>query len=188
MYRLLVRQFFSLFAQFKTTTTKSHENYVFLYPFSNMAISPKIMNKLYFIPVNCTGWQVWCGKIKVQYDCNVFIMKSKYIHKTDNIINLWCKKGVYTCTDLSSYVCCSYLWRRIFFNLLFLVFHCPVREIPVASPEQRHSSCKSSATHSCQCVQYFPVSKQRHGCRCLVFLRVYRCWCMRLRAEAARTP
>ena len=30
---------FNLFAQFKTKT-KSHENYVFLYPFSNMAISP----------------------------------------------------------------------------------------------------------------------------------------------------
>ena len=40
MCRLLVRQFFSLFAQFKTTT-KSHENYVFLYQFSNMAISPQ---------------------------------------------------------------------------------------------------------------------------------------------------
>ena len=38
---LLVQQFFSLFAQFKTTTI-SHENYVFLYPFSNMAISPQI--------------------------------------------------------------------------------------------------------------------------------------------------
>ena len=37
--RLLIQQFFSLFAQFKTTT-KSHENYVFLYPFSSMAISP----------------------------------------------------------------------------------------------------------------------------------------------------
>ena len=33
---LLVWQFFSLFAQFKTT--KSHENYVFLYPFSSMPI------------------------------------------------------------------------------------------------------------------------------------------------------
>ena len=31
---------FSLFAQFKTTT-KSHENYIFLYPFSSMAISPQ---------------------------------------------------------------------------------------------------------------------------------------------------
>ena len=40
MHRLLIRQFFSLFAQFKTTT-KSHENYVFLYLLSNMAISPQ---------------------------------------------------------------------------------------------------------------------------------------------------
>ena len=37
---LLVWQFFSLFAQFKTTT-KSHGNYVFLYSFSRMAISPQ---------------------------------------------------------------------------------------------------------------------------------------------------
>jgi len=42
---LLIWQFFSLLAQFKTTT-KSHESYVFLYPFSSMAISPpKIMRK-----------------------------------------------------------------------------------------------------------------------------------------------
>ena len=34
---LLVWQFFNLFAQFKTTA-KSHENYVFLYPFSSLAI------------------------------------------------------------------------------------------------------------------------------------------------------
>ena len=40
MCRLLVQQFFNLFAQFKTTT-KSQENYVFLYPFSNKAISPE---------------------------------------------------------------------------------------------------------------------------------------------------
>ena len=32
--------FFNLFAQFKTTT-KSHENYVFLYPFSHMTMSPQ---------------------------------------------------------------------------------------------------------------------------------------------------
>ena len=37
---LLIWQFFSLFAQFKTTA-KSHENYVFLYPFSNLAIPPQ---------------------------------------------------------------------------------------------------------------------------------------------------
>ena len=39
MCHLLIQQFFNLFAQFKTTT-KSHENYVFLYPFSSTAISP----------------------------------------------------------------------------------------------------------------------------------------------------
>ena len=42
MCRLLVQQFFNIFAWFKTTT-KSRENYVSLYPFSNMAISPQIM-------------------------------------------------------------------------------------------------------------------------------------------------
>ena len=52
--RLLVQQFFNLFSQFKTTT-KSHENYVLLYPFSNMAISPQNYEKLYFILVNCMG-------------------------------------------------------------------------------------------------------------------------------------
>ena len=52
---MLVQWFFSLFAQFKTTT-KSHENYVFLYPFSNMAISPQNNErKKYFILVNCVG-------------------------------------------------------------------------------------------------------------------------------------
>jgi len=42
--------FNSLFAQFKTTT-KSHENYVFLYPFSSIAISPQNNEK----PVFYTG-------------------------------------------------------------------------------------------------------------------------------------
>ena len=41
------QQFFSIFAQFKTTT-KSHENYVFLYPFSSMAISPQNNEKIVF--------------------------------------------------------------------------------------------------------------------------------------------
>ena len=36
----LFDSFLNLFAQFKTMT-KSHQNYVFLYPFSNMAISPQ---------------------------------------------------------------------------------------------------------------------------------------------------
>ena len=34
----------------------------------------------------------------------------------------------------------------------------------------RHSSRKSSATHSYQRVQYFPVSKRWYGCQCLGFL------------------
>ena len=34
----------------------------------------------------------------------------------------------------------------------------------------RHSSRKSSATHSYQCVQYFRVSRQWYGCQCLGFL------------------
>ena len=49
---LLVQQFFSLFAQLKTTS-KSQENYVFLHPFSSMVISPQ-NNVL----VNCMGRQV----------------------------------------------------------------------------------------------------------------------------------
>ena len=35
---------------------------------------------------------------------------------------------------------------------------------------ERHSSRKSSATHSYQCVQSFRVYKQRYGCQCLGFL------------------
>ena len=42
---LLIWQFFSLFARFKTTA-KSHENYVFLYPFFSLAIP---QNKDFFI-------------------------------------------------------------------------------------------------------------------------------------------
>ena len=34
----------------------------------------------------------------------------------------------------------------------------------------RHNSCKSSATHSYQCVQYFCVSEQWYVCQCLGFL------------------
>ena len=34
----------------------------------------------------------------------------------------------------------------------------------------RHSRCKSRATHSDQCVQYFHVSRQWHGHQCLGFL------------------
>ena len=34
----------------------------------------------------------------------------------------------------------------------------------------RHIRLKSSATHSCQCVQHFPVSRQWYGYQCLGFL------------------
>ena len=34
----------------------------------------------------------------------------------------------------------------------------------------RHSSRKSSTTHSYQCVQCFPVSRQWYGCQCMRFL------------------
>jgi len=68
------------------------------------------------------------------------------------------------------------------------LLHCPLQEIQVTSPEQRHSSHRSSATHSCQCAQYFPVLKQGCDCQCLGFLGVHRCWCMRLHTEAVRTP
>ena len=44
--QLLVQPFFNLFAHFKKT--KSHKKYVFLYPFSNMAISPKNNKKHVF--------------------------------------------------------------------------------------------------------------------------------------------
>ena len=44
---LHIQQFFNLFAQFKTTT-KSYENYLFLYPFSNMTISPQNNEKNVF--------------------------------------------------------------------------------------------------------------------------------------------
>ena len=47
MCQRLVQQFFSLFAQFKMPT-KSLENDVFLYPFSDMATSPQNNQKIVF--------------------------------------------------------------------------------------------------------------------------------------------
>ena len=35
---------------------------------------------------------------------------------------------------------------------------------------ERHSSCESSTTHSCQCVLSFHTSRQCYGCQCLGFL------------------
>ena len=42
--------------------------------------------------------------------------------------------------------------------------------VSLAVPWIRHSSRKSSATHSYHCVQYFHVSKQWYDCQCLGFL------------------
>ena len=44
-------------------------------------------------------------------------------------------------------------------------FICPEREIWVVLPGSGYSSCQDSVSHPCQCVQYFPVSRQCHGCR-----------------------
>ena len=66
MHRLFIRQFFSLFAQFKTT--KSHENYVFLYPFSNMAISPQNNQKTVFYTGKLYGLT---GMQYLQYGSNM---------------------------------------------------------------------------------------------------------------------
>ena len=58
----------------------------------------------------------------------------------------------------------------LFFFSLFFFFFCfiyPLWEIQVALLGQGYSSCESSAAHSCQCMQYFHVSKPRHGCQCL---------------------
>ena len=37
----------------------------------------------------------------------------------------------------------------------------------------KHSSRKSSATHSYECVQYFPVSRQGYGCQRFGIFNVY---------------
>ena len=47
----------------------------------------------------------------------------------------------------------------------------------------KHSSCKGSATHSYQCVQYLHVSKKWYGCQCLGFLT---CSQMSMHATAHR--
>ena len=59
------------------------------------------------------------------------------------------------------FCCCSFAFVFVYF--LSLAGN-PGRLIRV-----KHSSRKSSATHSYQCVQHFPVCKQWCGCHCLVF-------------------
>ena len=59
--------------------------------------------------------------------------------------------------------------------ILYIIVFLPEPSLPLAENSGRltwvgHSSRKSSATHSCQCVQYFRVFKQWYGCQCLGFL------------------
>ena len=62
-----------------------------------------------------------------------------------------------------------------FFSVLFIII-CFITLLSLAGnsgrlTRVRHSSRKSSATHSYQCVQYFRVSKRRpYGCQCSGFL------------------
>ena len=67
--------FSSLFAQFKTTT-KSHENYVSCIHFQVWPYPPKIMKKLYFILVNCMGWQVWINDGPFSSSVKCFLFRS----------------------------------------------------------------------------------------------------------------
>ena len=90
MCQLLVQQFFSLFAQLKTT--KSHENYVFLYPFSNMAISPQNNEKNVFYTgkmYGLTGMYICRGTnlIYRTYSCRGTTLISRmYIRRGTNLI------------------------------------------------------------------------------------------------------
>ena len=82
--QLLIQQFFRLFASFKTT--KSHENYVFLYPFSSMVISAQNNDFfIYFILVNCMGWQV-CGNQKIVTHVNLFTLWDAFANVQPHII------------------------------------------------------------------------------------------------------
>ena len=60
----------------------------------------------------------------------------------------------------------------LFLYLFFLLLLWNLQEIWAALPVTwvRHSSRKSSATHSCQCVEYFPASRQWYGCQHLGLL------------------
>ena len=56
-----------------------------------------------------------------------------------------------------------------YFYLVLQLLLCPMREIYVVLLGKAQQPL-SSATHSNQCVQYVPVSKQWYGCQCLGFL------------------
>ena len=71
----------------------------------------------------------------------------------------------------------SFLKRKLvrYFNVLLLLFCLLSSSLSLVGNSGRltwvrHSGCKSSATQSYQCVQYFCVAKQWYGCQCLQFL------------------
>ena len=65
------------------------------------------------------------------------------------------------------------LFVCLFAFFAFLVLPCPWREIQVGCLTCiKRSSRKNSATHSYQCVQYFPVSKRWYGCQCFGIFNV----------------
>ena len=81
MCQLLVQHFFNLFTQFKTPT-KSHENYVFLYPFLNMAISPPNNKKIIILGFGNTGKWLQENIIFMRFCC--CFKQSKKTEKLSN--------------------------------------------------------------------------------------------------------
>ena len=74
---------------------------------------------------------------------------------------------------------CSMIFIRLQHAALFLVLHyLTLAENWSRLTWIRHSSRKSSATHSYQCVR-FCVSRQWYGYQCLGLLTCSQCWCIR---------
>ena len=61
-------------------------------------------------------------------------------------------------------------WYDLLLFFIFIFTSLPHAGNSVYLTWVRHSSPKSSATHSYQCVWYFPVSRQWYGCHCLGFV------------------
>ena len=68
-------------------------------------------------------------------------------------------------------VCLAAWFFRFIYHYWFYYFIVPCWKLGSPYPSKAHSSRKSSATHSYQCVQYFRVSQRRpYGCQCWGFL------------------
>ena len=62
---------------------------------------------------------------------------------------------------------------KYFWNTFKILSWLPCGKIGSRYTQATLSSRQSSATHSCQCVQHFPVSKQWYGCQRLVIFNVH---------------